>query len=48
MKQNEKIITQVLLMIVFIVLLAGTTSCRTRGYGCHGRESWNKMVRRIN
>ena len=29
------------------MLIYGLASCRT-GYGCHGRESWNHMTRRIN
>lgn len=35
-------------IIALVFLLAmSLSSCRT-GYGCHGRESWNGMVKRIN
>ena len=33
---------------VMTVLVLTMTSCGTQGYGCKGKESWNKMVRRIN
>ena len=39
--------------IAMIAITLGTlalltiSSCRT-GYGCHGRESWSNMTRRIN
>jgi hypothetical protein len=29
-------------------LITSMSSCRTGGYGCHGRESWGGMVKRIN
>ena len=31
--------------LVLVVFLA---SCKTSGYGCKGRESWNHMEKRIN
>lgn len=35
--------------LLFILLFAiFVSSCKTSGYGCKGKESWNKMVRRIN
>lgn len=37
----------ILSIILLGLLLSCLSSCRT-GYGCHGRESWNSMVRRIN
>ena len=37
-----------MLVLLFFALLSGMTSCRTQGYGCKGKESWNKMVKRIN
>ena len=39
---NIKLITLLLLLVVII------TSCSRNGYGCHGRDSWNKTVKRIN
>lgn len=27
-------------------LITSMSSCRTSGYGCHGRESWKQMVKR--
>lgn len=27
-------------------LITSMSSCRTSGYGCHGRETWNQMVKR--
>lgn len=38
---------------IFVVILAGLiisslSSCRTSGYGCKGKESWGRMVKRIN
>jgi hypothetical protein len=38
------------LLFVFALLGLVTifgSSCRS-GYGCHGNQSWSKMVRRIN
>jgi hypothetical protein len=38
------------LLIAFAVLCFFAvffSSCRS-GYGCHGNQSWSKMVRRIN
>lgn len=47
---TEKTIVTAVLMIMFMALMSSMTSCSgTRnGYGCHGKESWNHMVRRIN
>jgi len=36
-----------LLIVVISLIVISMSSCRT-GYGCRGRESWSKMVRRIN
>jgi hypothetical protein len=36
-----------LLLTVIVALLTSCASSRN-GYGCKGKESWNKMVRRIN
>lgn len=30
------------------ILILFMSSCRTSGYGCKGKESWGKMVKRIN
>lgn len=32
---------------IAIMLIMSMSSCRT-GYGCHGNESWGRMVYRIN
>jgi len=37
-----------LLLVALTLLLLTLFSCKTSGYGCHGKESWNHMVRRIN
>ena len=33
---------------LLVILMMFLTSCGTQGYGCRGKESWDKMVRRIN
>jgi len=40
----------ILIMIIFMSILSGLTSCSStrNGYGCKGKESWEKLVRRIN
>lgn len=35
-------------VIFAIILVLYMSSCRTSGYGCKGKESWNQMVKRIN
>ena len=47
---NDNLILDNLKLIIigtlaFLILIA--TSCRS-GYGCHGNQSWNKMVSRNN
>lgn len=42
----KKKIALTIAILTAIVLFAA--SCKTSGYGCKGRESWGKMVRRIN
>ncbi len=37
---------KVIVLLIAAVLLF--SSCRTTGYGCKGRESWNQLVKRIN
>ena len=44
-KTAERVV-QITILLTFII--AFLTSCATSGYGCKGKESWNKMVRRIN
>jgi len=34
-------------VVLLGLLIATLSSCRS-GYGCHGNQSWDKMVRRIN
>jgi hypothetical protein len=41
LKQMKKIIILIMAVLLF-------SSCRTSGYGCKGRESWNQLVKRIN
>jgi uncharacterized membrane protein len=37
------------IIAISIMLIIFMSSCSSRnGYGCHGNQSWNKMVRRIN
>lgn len=33
---------------IAVVLALFMTSCSHKGYGCHGNQSWNKMVERNN
>ena len=42
-----KIKTAILAFILLGLLISSLTSCRT-GYGCHGNQSWDRMVRRNN
>jgi hypothetical protein len=48
--KNYKEWDYTLILMGLILLIAVLTSCSGSrgGYGCHGRESWNHMVRRIN
>ena len=41
------LISCIAIAIMVIVSLSSCSSSRN-GYGCKGKESWNKMVRRIN
>jgi heme A synthase len=43
--QMSGMTTLLLMAVVCIVMFL--SSCRA-GYGCHGRESWNGMIKRIN
>jgi hypothetical protein len=43
----NKLKLMLLALILLGLLISCLTSCRT-GYGCHGNQSWNHMVRRIN
>jgi len=37
------------ILVLAVIASVVLTSCSTRGgYGCHGRESWNHMIKRIN
>lgn len=36
------------ILIAALILSVIFTSCKTNGYGCKGKESWNGMVKRIN
>jgi len=37
----------IVLLVAAVTVLSSCSGSRG-GYGCHGRESWNHMVRRIN
>jgi hypothetical protein len=37
-----------LALMILVLIIAAMSSCKTQGYGCKGKESWNGMVRRIN
>lgn len=37
-----------ILSVLMTIMVMSLTSCATQGYGCKGKESWNKMVKRIN
>lgn len=36
------------LILLLVVSSLFFTSCSHKGYGCKGRQSWNKMVKRNN
>ena len=38
----------VILLVISCIVAILFSSCGTSGYGCKGRDSWNKTVRRIN
>lgn len=46
---NEKINHNISLLLIglFAIIIALSTSCRA-GYGCHGNQSWESMVKRNN
>lgn len=35
-------------LTILVLLSLIISSCKTSGYGCRGKESWNYMVKRIN
>lgn len=35
-------------LLVLVLVISSLSSCATSGYGCRGKESWNKVVKRIN
>lgn len=43
----ERLVQTILILILLTAILTSCAGSRN-GYGCKGRESWNKMVRRIN
>ena len=45
-KKTTSLFTLLLITVFGAVLLL--SSCSHNGYGCHGRESWKHMERRIN
>ena len=50
MKIVEKTLATIVTAALLFMLIYGMTSCAPK-YGCgngHKKESWNKMVRRIN
>lgn len=46
-KQGLGILTM-LAIATIVIMLASSCSSSRNGYGCHGNQSWGKMVRRIN
>lgn len=40
-------IAKISIVIVLLTIILTSMSCRS-GYGCRGKESWNKMTKRIN
>lgn len=44
---NKQTFKGMFIMSVMLILLSSCAGTRD-GYGCKGKESWNKMVRRIN
>lgn len=47
-KQQNKVYGVLITVIGLIVITLMMSSCKTSGYGCKGRDSWEKTVRRIN
>lgn len=49
-EQQNKLYGILMLFVSFIVIIIFMTSCSgsRNGYGCHGKESWKQMERRIN
>lgn len=42
-------LTLIAVKLAFILLFAFfLSSCRTQGYGCKGRASWDQVVRKAN
>lgn len=37
---------RIILLLVVIALVG--TSCKTSGYGCKGKASWNDVIRKAN
>lgn len=48
MKTVENFLAGVIGGMLICMLVFAFTSCKTSGYGCKGKESWGRMVKRIN
>jgi uncharacterized membrane protein len=47
-KQQQKGLGMLILTVLSVIVILFMSSCSTSGYGCKGKDSWNKTVRRIN
>ena len=46
---KKTVLTLIVVKIAFILLFAlFLSSCRTAGYGCKGRSSWDGMIKKAN
>lgn len=49
MEKILKRITYIIIILLFLgMLIMALTSCRTSGYGCHGRLTWKQLERKNN
>jgi hypothetical protein len=52
MRQTHSFATKFKAVILAVILtgliVSLLSSCKTSGYGCKGKESWGRMVKRIN
>lgn len=47
-KEQKRFGVGMLAFIAVCIIIVGSMSCKSSGYGCKGKDSWNKTVKRIN
>jgi hypothetical protein len=45
---KKLIVTKIVSVLILLSVIYSLSSCKTSGYGCRGKDSWEKTVRRIN